>query len=111
VDCRFHIHLVSDSTGETLHAVATAALAQFENVDVRVHPYALVRSDHQLTRALDHVAINPGIVFFTLANQGLRDRLMLRCLERCVISWARRKATRSAASTRWTSSISNASKC
>jgi regulator of PEP synthase PpsR (kinase-PPPase family) len=81
VNCKFHVHLVSDSTGETLHAVATAALAQFENVDVRVHPYALVRSDHQLTRALDHVAINPGIVFFTLANQGLRDRLILRCLE------------------------------
>ena len=81
MDCKFHVHLVSDSTGETLHAVATAALAQFENVEVRVHPYALVRSEHQLTRALDHVAINPGIVFFTLANQGLRDRLMLRCLE------------------------------
>jgi regulator of PEP synthase PpsR (kinase-PPPase family) len=81
VDRKFHVHLVSDSTGETLHAMATAALAQFENVDVRVHPYALVRSDHQLTRALDHVAINPGIVFFTLANQGLRDRLMLRCME------------------------------
>ena len=81
VDRKFHVHLVSDSTGETLHAMATAAMAQFENVDVQVHPYALVRSEHQLTRALDHVAINPGIVFFTLANQVLRDRLMLRCLE------------------------------
>ena len=35
-----------------------------------VHPYALVRSEHQLTRALDHIAIMPGIVFFTLANQA-----------------------------------------
>ena len=60
VDQKFHIHLVSDSTGETLHAMATAALAQFENVDVMVHPYALVRAEHQLTRALDHIAILPG---------------------------------------------------
>jgi regulator of PEP synthase PpsR (kinase-PPPase family) len=79
VDHKFHIHLVSDSTGETLNAMAGAALAQFENVDVRIHPYALVRSDHQLTRALDHIAILPGLVFFTLANQGLRDRLIARC--------------------------------
>ena len=41
----------------------------------------------QLTRALDHIAIMPGIVFFTLANQGLRDKLMARCKDievRCI---------------------------
>ena len=81
MDHKFHIHLISDSTGETLHAMATAALAQFEGVDVQVHPYALVRSDHQLTRALDHVAMMPGLVFFTLANQVLRDKLILRCMD------------------------------
>ncbi len=81
MDRKFHIHLISDSTGETLHAMAGAALAQFENVDVQVHPYALVRSDYQLTRALDHVAMTPGLVFFTLANQTLRDRLILRCMD------------------------------
>jgi [pyruvate, water dikinase]-phosphate phosphotransferase / [pyruvate, water dikinase] kinase len=87
VDQKFHIHLVSDSTGETLHAMANAALAQFENVNVMVHPYALVRAEAQLARALDHIAIMPGIVFFTLANQGLRDRLMVRCKDidvRCI---------------------------
>ncbi|MBA2590076.1 MAG: kinase/pyrophosphorylase [Alphaproteobacteria bacterium] len=87
VDQKFHVHLVSDSTGETLHAMATAALAQFENVDVMVHPYALVRAEAQLTRALDHIAILPGIVFFTLANVGLRDKLRARCADiqvRCI---------------------------
>ncbi len=73
VDHKFHVHLVSDSTGETLNAMANAALAQFENVEVMIHPYALVRAQAQLTRALDHIAIMPGIVFFTLANQGLRE--------------------------------------
>ena len=81
MDRKFHIHLISDSTGETLHAMTTAALAQFEGVEVQVHPYALVRSDHQLTRALDHVAIMPGMVFFTMANQALRDKLLLRCMD------------------------------
>jgi len=87
VDHKFHIHLVSDSTGETLHAMTNAALAQFDDVDVMVHPYALVRAQAQLTRALDHIAIMPGIVFFTLANQGLRDKLIARCADiqvRCI---------------------------
>ena len=87
MDHKFHIHLVSDSTGETLNAMTNAALAQFENVDVMIHPYALVRARAQLTRALDHIAIMPGIVFFTLANQGLRDTLMARCRDmdvRCI---------------------------
>ena len=87
MDHKFHVHLVSDSTGETLNAMANAALAQFENVDVMIHPYALVRAEAQLNRALDHIAIMPGIVFFTLANQRLRDKLMGRCKDievRCV---------------------------
>ncbi len=87
MDHKFHVHLVSDSTGETLNAMANAALAQFENVDVMIHPYALVRAEAQLTRALDHIAIMPGIVFFTLANQALRDKLMARCKDievRCI---------------------------
>src|SRR5476649_1508614 len=79
VEKKFHIHLVSDSTGETLNALANAALAQFENVDVQVHFYALVRGEHQLARALDHITIAPGLVFFTLANQDLRDKLIYRC--------------------------------
>jgi regulator of PEP synthase PpsR (kinase-PPPase family) len=79
VDKKFHIHLVSDSTGETLNALANAALAQFENVDVQVHFYALVRTEHQLSRALDHITIAPGLVFFTLANPILREKLTARC--------------------------------
>jgi [pyruvate, water dikinase]-phosphate phosphotransferase / [pyruvate, water dikinase] kinase len=87
VEKKFHVHLLSDSTGETLNALANAALAQFENVDVQIHFYALVRSEHQLSRAMDHIATAPGLVFFTLANQTLRTKLLTRCgslLTECV---------------------------
>ena len=76
---KFHIHLVSDATGETLNAIANAALAQFEGADVQVHSYALVRSEHQLQRSVDHIAISPGLVFFTLVNPRLREMLLTRC--------------------------------
>ncbi len=75
----FHVHLVSDATGETLNAIARAALAQFEGVRVNEHFYALVRSARQLARAVDHIREEPGLVFFTLVNPELRKELAGAC--------------------------------
>lgn len=75
----FHVHLVSDATGETLNAIARAALAQFENVTVNEHFYALVRSARQLARAVEHIKEEPGLVFFTLVNPDLRKELLSAC--------------------------------
>lgn len=75
----FHIHLVSDATGETLNAIAKAATAQFEGVDVCDHFYALVRSRRQLERVMEHVREDPGLVFFTLVNPELRHELENQC--------------------------------
>ena len=42
-----HIHLVSDSTGETVHQAARAAIAQFHQTEFTEHIWTLVRSaDH-----------------------------------------------------------------
>jgi regulator of PEP synthase PpsR (kinase-PPPase family) len=78
-DVEFHVHLVSDATGETLNAIARAALAQFEGVRVNEHFYALVRSARQLSRAIDHIREEPGLVFFTLVNPELRKELATAC--------------------------------
>jgi regulator of PEP synthase PpsR (kinase-PPPase family) len=79
VSREFHVHLVSDATGETLNAIARAALAQFEGVIVNEHFYALVRSKRQLERALEHIRETPGLVFFTLVNPDLRTDLLVQC--------------------------------
>ncbi len=73
------MHLVSDATGETLNAIAKAALAQFEGVLVHEHSYALVRSQRQLHRAIEHIRQDPGLVFFTLVNPELRKELLAQC--------------------------------
>jgi [pyruvate, water dikinase]-phosphate phosphotransferase / [pyruvate, water dikinase] kinase len=83
---KVHIHLVSDSTGETLNAIVNAAMAQFEGADVQLHSYALVRSEHQLQRSVDHIAISPGLVFFTLVNPRLREMLLTRCNSLGIVS-------------------------
>jgi hypothetical protein len=75
----FHIHLISDATGETLHAVAKAALAQFDGISVQEHFYTLVRSERQLLRAVDYIREHPGLVLFTLVHQELRRQLVNQC--------------------------------
>jgi regulator of PEP synthase PpsR (kinase-PPPase family) len=77
----FHLHLVSDATGETLNAVAKAASAQFEGVEVIDHFYALVRSQRQLQRVIDHIRLDPGLVLFTLVNPELRQELEAQCVQ------------------------------
>jgi regulator of PEP synthase PpsR (kinase-PPPase family) len=79
VSKEYHVHLVSDATGETLNAIARAALAQFEGVKVHEHFYALVRSQRQLQRAVEHIRAEPGLVFFTLVNPELRQELQKEC--------------------------------
>ena len=75
----FHVHLVSDSTGETLNALARAVCARFTNVLPIEHIYALVRSQRQLERALSEIANAPGIVLHTIVDASLRAALEAGC--------------------------------
>jgi regulator of PEP synthase PpsR (kinase-PPPase family) len=77
----FHLHLVSDSTGETLITVARAVAAQYANVTPVEHVYPLVRSQKQLERALAEIEEAPGIVLFTLLEKDLVARLEAKCKE------------------------------
>jgi [pyruvate, water dikinase]-phosphate phosphotransferase / [pyruvate, water dikinase] kinase len=75
----FHLHLVSDSTGETLITVARAVAAQYAKVTPVEHVYPLVRSQKQLDRVLDEIEEAPGIVLFTLLEKDLVSRLEDKC--------------------------------
>jgi regulator of PEP synthase PpsR (kinase-PPPase family) len=77
----FHLHLVSDSTGETLITVARAVAAQYANVTPVEHVYPLVRSQKQLDRVLTEIEEAPGIVLFTLLEKDLVGRLEAKCQE------------------------------
>lgn len=75
----FHLHLVSDSTGETLITVARAAAAQYEGISAIEHVYPLVRSTTQLERVLSEIEAAPGIVLYTLVEPDLAARLEEVC--------------------------------
>jgi regulator of PEP synthase PpsR (kinase-PPPase family) len=77
----FHVHMVSDSTGETLMEVMRASVAQFEDTAPLEHLYALVRSTRQLDRVLSEIEDYPGVVMYTIVNSDLRRLLETRCAE------------------------------
>src|SRR5580692_5868566 len=77
----FHLHLVSDATGETLTTVARAATAQYTKLAPGEHVYPLVRTEKQLDRVLAGIEKAPGIVLYTLLDDSLVKRLERHCRE------------------------------
>ncbi len=76
---RLHVHLLSDSTGETLENIAKAALAQYDDVETVRHFWPMVRTEAHLDRILQEIAQNPGLVIYTLVNPTTRRILEQRC--------------------------------
>ena len=79
-----HIHLVSDSTGETVHQAARAALAQFPKADIKEHIWTLVRtSDHVeiLDKAL---AKTGGVLLLSVVNPSIRRQVERVCVKHTI---------------------------
>lgn len=77
----FHLHLVSDSTGETLTTIAKAASVQYPQIRAIEHVYPLVRTPRQLARVIQEVESAPGIVLYTIVDAELTSVLEKRCRE------------------------------
>ena len=75
----FHLHMISDATGETLLTVARAAAAQYQAIRAIEHIHALIRTQKQLDRILAEIEESPGIVLYTLLEEGLVRRLENHC--------------------------------
>lgn len=76
---RLHLHLISDSTGETVTTVARAAVSQFEDVSPVEHVWFFVRTRKQLEKVLPLIEALPGVVLYTLVSPELRHLLHERC--------------------------------
>lgn len=75
----FHLHLVSDSTGETVGLVARACLAQFENIQTTEHLWNMVRSEDQAKAVIAAIREHPGFVLYTIVNEEIRNMLVEGC--------------------------------
>jgi regulator of PEP synthase PpsR (kinase-PPPase family) len=77
----FHLHLVSDATGETNNAVARACFVQFEEVEPIEHNWSMIRTERQLEKVIAGIKANPGVVLFTILDKDLRKYLENACRE------------------------------
>ncbi|MDN5926780.1 MAG: kinase/pyrophosphorylase [Hyphomicrobiales bacterium] len=75
----FHLHLISDATGETLLAAGRAASAQYKDARAIEHIYPLIRTERQLAKVLDDIDQEPGIVLYTVVDQDLARRIDEGC--------------------------------
>ena len=76
---QFHIHLISDSTGETTLGVLKASIAQFEGVETQEHIWPMVRSSAQMDQVIEGIQEHPGPVIFTLVSTRTRQPLVEAC--------------------------------
>lgn len=74
-----HLHLISDSTGETVSSVSRAAMGQFEHVEAEEHVWSLVRTKGQVEKVLEEISRNPGFVMYTISNKNLKKQLKIGC--------------------------------
>ncbi len=75
----YHIHLVSDATGETINSIARACIAQFDNIQVQEHYWSLIRTPRQLDMVMEGIRGWPGLVLYTFVDESLRKRLEEFC--------------------------------
>lgn len=74
----FHLHLISDSTGETLISAGRAVSAQFQTAMPIEHVYPMIRNQKQLAQVIDSIDKEPGIVLYTIVDQQLAEYLDLQ---------------------------------
>ncbi|GAB3438995.1 pyruvate, water dikinase regulatory protein [Insolitispirillum peregrinum] len=70
-----HLHLVSDSSGETVSAIARACLVQFAGCSVTTHQWWLVRTPGQAGRVLSAIQSHRGVVIYTVIDPEIRGIL------------------------------------
>ena len=77
----YHIHLISDSTGETTQGVLKATIAQFEGIAAQEHIWPMIRSTTQMEQVIQRIQENPGPVIFTLVSTHIRKLLIEGCIK------------------------------
>lgn len=76
-----NLHLISDSTGETLSSVSRAVLSQFEGVESNDFIWPLIRTKSQIEKVKESITKNPGIVLYTIMDDELIENLQSHCYQ------------------------------
>ena len=73
------IHIVSDSTGETINRAVTATIAQFPSVKKQETFWPMIRSEKQVDDVVKYISKKPGLVVLSILDENHRKRLEDGC--------------------------------
>jgi regulator of PEP synthase PpsR (kinase-PPPase family) len=76
-----NLHLISDSTGETLSSVSRAVLSQFEGVESCDFVWSLTRTKAQIKKIKESITQNPGVILYTILEDDLIKDLKTHCYD------------------------------
>jgi [pyruvate, water dikinase]-phosphate phosphotransferase / [pyruvate, water dikinase] kinase len=74
-----NLHLISDSTGETIGAISRAVLSQFPNIEAEEFMWSLVRTKGQIEKIAQEIKKKPGIVLYTILDKKILKNLVECC--------------------------------
>ncbi|WP_349628726.1 pyruvate, water dikinase regulatory protein [Bartonella bilalgolemii] len=75
----FHLHMISDATGETLISAGRAVASQYKIRQAIEHVYPMIRSKMQLQRVINEIKKEPGIVLYTIINKEIKQLIDETC--------------------------------
>jgi regulator of PEP synthase PpsR (kinase-PPPase family) len=74
-----NLHLISDSTGETLSSISRAVLSQFSDVSINEYNWYLIRTNAQIDSIIENLEKNPGFVIYTILEEKMKNKLLSAC--------------------------------
>jgi [pyruvate, water dikinase]-phosphate phosphotransferase / [pyruvate, water dikinase] kinase len=72
---QLNIHLISDSTGETVTFLCKAVIAQFPNSNFSINNHFLINSENKIQDAINKIKIKKGIVLYSIVKNKIKDAM------------------------------------
>lgn len=75
------LHLISESSGQTVKHAANTALSKFSNIEVKKYYWPMTRTQKMLESVFEKIKQMPGMILYTISDEFLRAELKLLCVE------------------------------
>jgi len=79
---KYQIHLISDSTGETLDRIFVALKSQFLNFDYEKKEHIFIRTESQIDKIIEESKKKNSIILYTIVETKLAKYISHRCDEK-----------------------------
>jgi len=73
------IHLVSESSGQTVKHAANTAISKFSDLEVKKYHWPMIRNSKMLEEVFEKIKQKPGVILYTISDERLCEELKRFC--------------------------------